>query len=87
MIATAGAGVKQYLTSAVVTNTSSSMVYVELKSGTTVKATLPVPAIIRVIFNPPVPLLPNAADEAWNFDPSAATTTLYCSMIGFKSKI
>jgi hypothetical protein len=86
-IATAGAGVKQYLTSAVVTNTSSSMIYVELKSGTTVKATLPVPATSGVIFNPPVPLPPNAADEAWNFDPSAATTTVYCSMIGFKSKI
>jgi hypothetical protein len=86
-IATAGAGVKQYLTSVVLTNTSSSMIYVELKSGTTVKATIPLPATSGAIFNPPVPLPPNAADEAWSFDPSAATSTVYCTMIGFKSKI
>lgn len=86
-IAAGGSGVKQYLTSVVLTNTSSSNIYVEVKSGTTVKATIPVPANGGAVFNPPVPLPPNAANEAWNFDPSAATTTVYCSMIGFKSKI
>lgn len=87
VIAAAAAGIKQYLTSATIINTSASMVYVELKSGTTVKWRLPVPATSGVIFNPPVPLPPNAAAEAWNFDSSAAATTLYYNAIGFKSKV
>lgn len=86
-IATGGSGIKQYLTSCILTNTSADPIYVELKSGTTVKATIPVPGNSGAIFNPPVPLPPNAANEAWNFDPSAAKTTIYCSMIGFKSKV
>lgn len=85
--ASGDASVKTYLTSVILTNTSSSNIYVEMKSGTTVKATIPLPANSGAIFNPPVPLPPNAANEAWNFDPSAATTTVYCSAIGFKSKI
>lgn len=87
VIATAGAGIKQYLTRVTLTNTSTTMRYVELKSGTTVKHTVPVPAEggATIGFDPPLP--PNAANEAWNFDPSAATTTMYCSMVGFKSKI
>lgn len=87
VIAAGGAGVKQYLTSTVLTNTSASNIYVELKSGATVKATIPLPANSGAIFNPPVPLPPNAANEAWNFDPSAAATTVYCTMIAFKSKV
>ena len=87
VIATAGAGIKQYLTSVILTNTSSSNIYVEMKSGTTVKATIPLPANSGAIFNPSVPLPPNAADEAWSFDPSAAATTVYCTAIGFKSKV
>lgn len=87
VIATAGAGVKQYLTSVTLINTSASMIYVEIKSGTTVKWRFPVPATggVTHTFNPPLP--PNAADEAWNMDASAATTTLYGSFLGFKSKV
>ncbi len=87
VIATAGSGVKQYLCKVILTNTSSSMIYVEMKSATTVKATIPLPATsgVTVSFWPPLP--PNAADEAWNFDPSAATTTVYCTAIAMKSKI
>lgn len=85
--ASGSASVKTYLTDVTLTNTSSSMIYVELKSGTTVMYTCPVPATggFTKTFNPPLP--PNAANEAWNFDASAATTTLYCSAIGFKSKV
>jgi hypothetical protein len=87
VIATAGAGVKQYLTSVTLINSSASFAYCELKSGTTVKWRFPVPATggVTHTFSPPLP--PNAADEAWNFDMSAATTTAYCSMVGFKSKV
>jgi hypothetical protein len=87
VIATAGAGVKQYLTSVTLTNTSASDIYVEMKSATTVRWRFPVPAGGGVThsWNPPLP--PNAANEAWNFDPSAAATTVYCSATGFKSKV
>lgn len=87
VIATAGAGIKQYLTSFTITNTSATDTYCELKSGTTVRWRCPVPANGGVTFSFPVPLPPNAADEAWNFDMGAAVTTAYCSMLGFKSKV
>ena len=85
-IAAGAASIKNYLTSVIITNTSASMIYVEIKDGSTVKVTLPVPATSGVVFNPPVPI-PGTAATAWNFDPSAAATTVYCSMIGFKSKV
>lgn len=87
VIASAGAGLKQYLTSVSIVNMHvSTTAYVELKSGTTVKWRLPVPpgGVVQT-FN--VPLPPNAADEAWNFDSSAAVTTLYFNAVGFKSKV
>src|SRR5690242_15397821 len=87
VIAAGGAGVYQYLTTVTLTNTSSTGIYVEMKSGTTVKATIPVPANGGCTFAPKLPLPPNAANEAWNFDPSAAASTVYCTAIGFKSKI
>lgn len=87
VIATAGAGIKQYLTSFTITNTSATDTYCELKSGTTVRWRCPVPANGGVTFSFPVPLPPNAADEAWNFDMGAGVTTAYCSMLGFKSKV
>lgn len=85
-IAAGGSGIKQYLTSIILTNTSSSNIYVEIKDGSTAKLTLPLPANSGCVFNPPVPL-PGTANTAWNFDPSAAATTVYCSMIGFKTKV
>jgi hypothetical protein len=85
-IAAQAAGIKTYLTSIILTNTSSSNIYVEIKDDATVKVTIPLPANSGAIFNPPVPI-PGTAAKAWSFDPSAAATTVYCSMIGFKSKL
>lgn len=87
VIAAAAAGIKQYLTDVSIDNQSSTDIYVEMKSGTTVKWHLGVPAKSSHSkhFDPPLP--PNAAAEAWNFDPSAAATTVYCSALGFKSKV
>lgn len=85
-VAAQASGIKTYLTSIVLTNTSASNIYVEIKDGATTKLTIPVPANGGAIFNPPVPL-PGTAATAWNFDPSAATTTVFCSMVGFKSKV
>lgn len=87
VIATAGAGIKQYLTSCTLVNTSASMIYVEIKSGATVRWRFPVPATGGVTHNWDPPLAPNAANEAWNMDGSAAATTLYGSAAGFKSKV
>ena len=86
VLAAAAAGIKHYLTTIILTNMhASSTIYVELKDGLTTKLTLPCPPGGSV-FNLPVPL-PGTAATAWNFDPSAATTTIYCSVIGFKSKV
>ena len=86
LIAAQGAGVKTYLTAIILTNTSSSNIYVEIKDGATAKLTIPVPANSGAVVTLPVPL-GGTANTAWNFDPSAATTTVYCSAVGFKSKV
>lgn len=85
-IAAGAAGIKTYLTSVVLANTSATAITVDIKDGTTVKTSLPLPAGSGCIYNPPVPI-PGTAATAWNFDPSAAATTVTCSMIGFKSKV
>lgn len=85
-IGAAGSGVKTYLTTIILTNTSSSNIYVEIKDGSTTKLTIPVPANGGACIALPVPI-GGTANTAWNFDASAATTTLYCSMVGFRSKV
>lgn len=86
VIAAQGSGVKTYVTDVTITNTSSSNIFVELKDGSTAKWTFPVPANGGVTHNFATPIA-GTANTAWNFDPSAATTTVYCSVAGFKSKI
>ena len=86
LIAAGAASVRTYLTAVTVINTSATFVYVELKDGVTVKYTLPAPPTSghTVVF--PTPLRGSTA-TAWNFDPSAAVTTLICSATGYQSKI
>jgi len=85
-VAAGAAGIKHYLTSVVLCNTSAVAITVDIKDGSTTKVSLPLPAGSGCIFNPPVPI-PGTAATAWNFDPSAAATTVTCSMVGFKSKV
>ncbi len=86
-ISAQAAGIKTYLTSVVLCNSHASTdCTVDIKDGNTVKISLPVPHASGVVFNCPVPI-PGTAATAWNFDPSAAVTTITCSMIGFKSKV
>jgi hypothetical protein len=85
-IAAQAAGVKTYLTSIVLANTSGGAITVDIKDGSTVKLTIPLPANGGQVITLPTPL-PGTAATAWNFDPSAGTTTVYCSMVGYKSKI
>jgi hypothetical protein len=48
--------------------------------------TIPVPHASGAVVPLTVPI-GGTANTAWNFDPSAAISTLTCSMVGFKSKI
>lgn len=87
LIAASGsANIRVLLGAVSVSNTSATTVYVEIKDGTTVKWTLIAPAGggNNIKFDPP---LVGTANTAWNFDPSAAATTIYCSGSGFKSPI
>lgn len=85
-IAAQAAGIKTYLVSVVLANTSATAITVDIKDGSTVKTSLPLPAGSGCVYNPPVPI-PGTAATAWNFDGSAAATTVTCSMVGFKSKV
>lgn len=89
VIASAGAGVKIYITDVIICNTSATEVTVDLKDGAagSVKATCPVPAnnggFTRTFGVP----LPFSAATAVCADPSAAASTITVTLIGFKSKI
>lgn len=89
VIAAQGAGVKTYITTVVVANTSATAVTVDLRDGAagTVKLTLPVPANTAGVVLPlPVPL-PFSANTAVCADPSASASTVTVTLIGFKSKV
>lgn len=89
VIASAGAGTKNYIQTAIIANTSATAVTVDLRDGAagTVKATLPVPANTSgVVCNFPVPL-PFSAATAVCADPSSAATTITVTLVGFKSKV
>lgn len=86
VLAAGASGIKHYITDVTLANTSASDIYVELKDGSTAKWVFPVPANGGVTHQFRTPLGGTAA-TAWNFDPSAAATTVYCSVSGFKSKI
>ena len=86
VLAAGAAGVKHYITDVTIANTSSSNIYVELKDGSTAKWVFPVPANGGVTHSFATPVGGTAA-TAWNFDPSGATTTVYCSVSGYKSKL
>jgi hypothetical protein len=89
VIAAAGSGVKVYITSIVIANSSATAVTVDIRDGAagTVKATYPVPAnTAGVVHTLNVPL-PFSANTAVCADPSASATTVTVTLIGFKSKI
>lgn len=85
-IAAQSSGIKTYLTDVTICNSSATAITVDIKDGSTVKWSFPVPAGGGVTHSFATPLAGTAA-TAWNFDPSTAATTITCSMSGFKSKI
>ncbi len=84
--ASGDAAIRTYLQSIILTNMSATGIYVEIKDDTTVKLTLPLPANSGCVVNLPK-AIPGTFNTAWFFDPSAAATTVYCSMVGFLSKV
>ena len=65
---------------------ASTGCYVEMKDGSTVKDTIYVGASSSKEITYPTPLAGSVA-TAWNFDPSAAVTTIICTVGGYKSKV
>lgn len=87
-LAAPGAGIRIWLTSITISNSSSSFCTVDIRDGSagSVLWTFPVPATggVTHTFNPPLKFTANTAVA---YDASAATTTLTISANGFKSKV
>lgn len=84
----ATANVRNYITTIVAFNDSTSNGYVDIRDGTggTVLLTLPLPAKGGTVFQPTVPLRQPTANTALAYDVSAALTTVYLSFGGYQSK-
>lgn len=85
-IAAQSAGIKIALTDITLSNSSASFVTVDIKDGSTIIWTFPVPATSGVTHRFETPLIGTAA-TAMNFDPSAAASTITCCMAGKKTKV
>ena len=83
VLAAAGAGVRNYVTSIVVHNASSTDAYVTIKDGATARLVIPAPAKSGATHTLPVPLR-GTANTAVNFAASAAITTMHVSTVGYK---
>jgi hypothetical protein len=88
VLASPGAGLRNYITSISIANSSATFVTVDLRDGTAgaVLWTFPVPATGGVVYTFPVPLKFSVA-TAVAADPSAAASTITVSVNGFKSKV
>jgi hypothetical protein len=84
----ATASARNCITTIAVYNSSATNGFIDFRDGTggTVLFTLPVPAQGGSITNFPLPLRQTTANTAFAYDVSAALTTVYISLIGFKSK-
>jgi len=87
-LAAPGAGIRLYVKSVTIANSSASFATVDLRdgSGGSVLWTFPVPATggVTHVFDPPLKL---TANTALAYDASAATSTISISVNGFKSKV
>ena len=83
------ANTKNFITTIIGYNSSAAGVYVDIRDGTAgaILMTLPLPAGGGVAISFPVPLKQPTAATALAFDVSAATTTVYLTVIGFKSRV
>jgi hypothetical protein len=84
----ATAGTRNFITTISVHNSSGTAGFIDFRDGTagTVLFTMALPAGGGAICNFPVPLRQTTANTAFAYDVSAALTTVYISLVGFKSK-
>lgn len=85
----ATSGARNMITTIAVYNDSTTNGFIDFRDGTagTVLFTLPLPAKGGAVTNFPLPLRQTTANTAFAYDVSAALTTVYISLIGFKSKV
>jgi hypothetical protein len=86
VLASAGSGVKWYLTSIAICNTSAIAITVNILDGATVRWTVPVP-VGGAIQNFATPLGGFSVTTAVNVQCSAAATSIIVSVNAFKSKL
>lgn len=89
VISAAGSGVKIYVTSISIANSSATSVTVDLRDGTagSVLATFSAPAGGGCVLNLGDCPIAFSANTAVAADPSAAASTVTVTLVGFKSKI
>lgn len=88
--AAAGASIKNYVTAITIHNSSATDGYVDFRDGSagTVLWTVPIPAGGgATVCNAGHPLFGTSANTALAYDVSAALSTVYISVSGFKSKV
>lgn len=83
VIAAGGAGVRNYITSIFINNSSATNTFVNLKDGTTIVAVIPAPANSGAVIALPVPLR-GTANTAFNFASAAGVTTMNVSAVGYR---
>lgn len=84
----ATASTRNCITTIAVHNSAGTAGFIDFRDGTagTVLFTLPLPAGGGAVISFPVPLRQTTANTAFAFDVSAALSTVYISLIGFKTK-
>ena len=77
---------RNYITTITVYNSSTTQGFIDLRDGTggSVIYTIPLPALGGATINFPVPLRQPTVNTALAYDVSAAITTAYISVVGFK---
>lgn len=81
-----GTDIRTYVSTIVIANTSNTDVTVAIKNGTATRMVVPVPANGGVVLNMPVHLR-GGVNTAWSIASSAAASTVYATMIGYRSKV
>ena len=87
--AASGAGIKNYVNAISIHNSSATDGYVDFRDGAagSVLWTVPIPAGGGAVMASDKPLFGTTANTALAFDVSAALSTVYISVSGFKSKV
>jgi hypothetical protein len=86
VIVAPGAGIRLYITTITVYNSSTTNTYVTVKDGTTAKLVLPAPAQGGCVVTLPRPLR-ITANTAFNFASNTGVTTMFVSAVGYTSTV